>query len=83
MNPPAGVTEAVAKLTDALKRPWSATTANGPGASSTPVRANWAESGALDSEARRVIDAYLDICLPHDGGCDYRIDRTSFQVAFV
>ena len=78
-----GVSEAVAELTDALEMAMTCDNREQAWSILNPVREKWAEFGAFDSEPRRVIDAYLDICMTEDGGCNYRIDRTSFQVPFV
>jgi hypothetical protein len=47
------------------------------------AREKWAAFGAMDSEPRRVVEAYFDIWFPQASGCNFRIDREDFQLPFV
>jgi len=78
-----GANQAARELTYALEMALTCDTRDQAWSTVNPVREKWAEFGAMDSEPRRVVDAYFDIWFPAAGGCNFRIDREAFQVPFV
>jgi len=78
-----GAGDAARDLTDALETALTCDTREQAWRVVNPVRERFAEFGAMDSEPRRVVDAYFDIWFPQPWGGHYRIDREAFQVPFV
>jgi hypothetical protein len=78
-----GVNQAARELTYALEMALTCDNRAQAWAIVDPVRERFAVFGAIDSEPRRVVDAYLDIWFPEAGRCNFRLDRDAFQVPFV
>ena len=75
--------EAASELTYALEMALTCDSREQAWATLNPVRAKWAEVGAMDSEPRRVAEAYFDIWFPSPWGCSFRLDRDASRVPFV
>jgi hypothetical protein len=78
-----GVNQAARELTYALEMALTCDNREQAWAVVDPVRERFVEFGAMDSEPRRVAEAYFDIWFPQTTGCNFRIDRDAFQVPFV
>ncbi len=78
-----GAAEAAAELSQALEEAMTLDSVEQARAHIDPVRAKWAEYGALDSEPRRVVEAYLDVVFASPSERCFEIRRDGYQVPFV
>ena len=78
-----GAAEAASELSQALEEAMTLDTVEQAWAHIDPVRFKWAEHGALDSEPRRVVEAYFDVVFTAPSERCYEIGRDGYQVPFV
>ncbi len=79
----AGATQAASELSQALKIAMTCDTVEQARAVMTQVRSKWAEFGAMDSEPRRVVEAYLDVAFSPAQERVHKIRREGYSVPFV